>query len=184
MYMSAMLQYFDLLPCPLQVMSPYQMVWQSIWTLTSMERALSWPSPVPPLVALLPLSLGPETLKQSQEGWLCWMTLWLHSTPIPWLWLGDWKGSTIVPCPTINHQQPQLTSQYKVTCTYISAWAQPYPDQPDSAMHGWWILCLVGCFLFFKYICLWLVGVASQDQLCANVHVSLYAHEKMYTAKT
>ena len=54
--------------CVPQVMSPYQMVWYSLWTLISMEIALSSLSPVPPLVALLPLSLGPETLRQSQEG--------------------------------------------------------------------------------------------------------------------
>ena len=61
-------QSIDSVPTVLQVMSPYQVVWHSVRTLTSMERALNSPSPVPPLVALLPLSLGPETLRQSQEG--------------------------------------------------------------------------------------------------------------------
>ena len=51
----------------MQVMSPYQMELPSLWSLTSMETVLSSTSPLPPLVALLPLSLGPETLRQSQE---------------------------------------------------------------------------------------------------------------------
>ena len=50
-------------------MSPYLSLFQEIsqclhspWTLTSVEPILSSPSPVSPLVDLLPLSLGPETL--------------------------------------------------------------------------------------------------------------------------
>jgi len=65
-----------------------------------MLRSLSSLSPVSPLVDLLPLSLGRGTLSQCQEGWQCWMTQWLHSTPTPWLWLGDWEDSTNVQCPT------------------------------------------------------------------------------------
>ena len=41
------------------------MVRYSLWTLISMEPVFSSPSPVYPLVDLLPLSLGPETLSQS-----------------------------------------------------------------------------------------------------------------------
>ena len=63
---------------------------------------------------LLQLSLGAETLSQSQEGSLCWMTLWLLITPTPSLWLGDWVDSTSVMCPTTNHPSSQLASQCKV----------------------------------------------------------------------
>ena len=83
-------------------MCQYLMVWASLWTLSSMLRSLSSPSPVSPLVDLLPLSLGRGPLSQCQEERQCWMTQWLHSTPTPWLWLGDLEDSTNVQWPTTN----------------------------------------------------------------------------------
>ena len=51
----------------IKVTLSYQVVHIWLWSLTSMEIDLSSPSPVPPLVALLPLLLGPETLRRLQE---------------------------------------------------------------------------------------------------------------------
>ena len=51
----------------MQVMWKYTLILPSLWTLSSLLRLLSSLSPVPPLLDLLPLSLGPETLRQCQE---------------------------------------------------------------------------------------------------------------------
>ena len=98
----------------LQEMCQYLIIWASLWTLSSMLRSLSSPSPVSPLVDLLPLSLGQGTLSQCQEGWQCWMTQWLHSTTTPWLWLGDLEDSTNVQCPTTDHLKLHQLWQHKV----------------------------------------------------------------------
>ena len=112
-------------------MCQYLMVWASLWTLSSMLRSLSSPSPVSPLVDLLPLSFGQGTLSQCQEGWQCWMTQWLHSTPTPWLWLGDLEDSTNVQYPTTNPLRLWQAWQSGVSISthtsrhHIHSWSEP-----------------------------------------------------------
>ena len=58
--------------CAAQDISLYLIVWHSLWTLKPVTLDLHSPSPVSPLVDLLPLSLGPETLTLSlKELRLC-----------------------------------------------------------------------------------------------------------------
>ena len=59
----------------IQAISTFLVALSSLWALTSMEPVLNSPSPVSPLVDLLPLSLGPEALRLSlKELRLCYMT--------------------------------------------------------------------------------------------------------------
>ena len=127
------------------------------------------------LVALLPLSLGPENQRQSQEGWLCWVTLWQHSTPTPWLWLGNKEGSICALCPIANYQQVQHNSLWQVVHIHV---AKSPPTIPNC-------LCLLSLspkLLLLQVIynmlgcigtaCVWLVHDQEHGPVLAH-HISM-----------
>ena len=72
-----------------------------MWTLDPVSHL---PSPVSPLVDLLPLLLGPETPPLSlKELRLCWLMLWQHDTStVVDKYIFQWRRDPLIGC-SVNH---------------------------------------------------------------------------------